>query len=234
MPRFVGSPIDLDNQRLIDLATPTANTDATTKAYVDTAVAARISATQFDNSGGLLAVNAGSCGLYGQTSLGNWGVGASGTTAIRFTPQRDFLATGYRVFCDTAPSSSGSGRLRIFASNGTTPLTASSIDGTTLPIANTITATTTSAKTALAGTITVNSGSGSVAGFQFTAGTTYWVALFMNAAAITGQYASLYVANLFGSTITTAQGWYLSGTGTPTSLAGGTQEAFVPLIGFTG
>jgi hypothetical protein len=118
----------------------------------------------------------------------------------------------------------------VFANNGTTQLTKSATDGTTVPLAGTVTANTTSGYSALAGTFSANTGSGSLPSLTLTAGTTYWIGLFMNAAFATGTYASLYAPSFFGITLTAGQGLYLSGTSTPSSLSGAVVDPFVAHI----
>jgi hypothetical protein len=172
-----------------------------------------------DSPSGML-VKSASADFYGPILPGNRGVGQNGTTAIKFTPVRDFTFSTYRIFCNSAPTSSGSARLVVFASNGTTRLTTATTDGSTTPLAGTITSNTSSSYSVLTGTLGANSGTGSVASLTLTAGTTYWIGLFANTAFVTGTYAGIYAPSFFGTTLTTANGVFLTGTTTPTSLSG--------------
>jgi hypothetical protein len=185
-----------------------------------------------DDRAGIL-VDGPNASLRWATSLGARGTAASGTTAVRFTPERTITVTGYRVFCEYAPTSTGTARLCVWASNGTTQLTKSAADGTTTPLAGTVTATTASANSALTGTLSANSGGGSVAALTLVGGITYWVGLFANAAFISGSYAGLCVPSFYGSTLATADGVFLSGTGTPSSLAGATVDSTIAAIALT-
>jgi hypothetical protein len=185
-----------------------------------------------DDRAGIL-VDGPNAALRWAATLGSRGTGASGTTAIRFTPNRTITVTGYRVFCEYAPTSTGSARLCVWAKDGTTQLTKSAADGTTAPLAGTIAATTGSANSALTGILAANSGSGSVAALTLFGGVTYWVGLFANAAFVTGSYTGLATANFYGSTLATADGVFLSGTGTPTSLAAATGDTTIAAIALT-
>jgi hypothetical protein len=172
-----------------------------------------------DSPSGML-VKSASADFSGAIFPGSRGAGVNGTTAVKFTPVRDFTFSTYRVFCFNAPTSSGSARLVVFAANGTTQLTKAATDGTTTPIAGTLTAGTSSSYSALTGTLSANTGSGSVASLTLTAGTTYWIGLFANTAFTVGSYAGLFAPSFFGSTLTTANGVYLTGSTTPSSLSG--------------
>jgi hypothetical protein len=72
-----------------------------------------------------------------------------------------------------------------------------------------------------------------VSALTLVGGITYWVGLFANAAFITGSYAVLAAPSFYGSTLATADGVFLAGTGTPSSLAAATVDSCVAAIALT-
>jgi hypothetical protein len=188
-----------------------------------------VASAHLDDNAGIICKGAGA-DFFGFSPSGNKGLGQAGTVAYRFTPTRTQTFTGYRIWCETAPAITASGRLVVWANNGTTQLTKSATDGTTTPIANTISVATTSGYSSVAGTFAANSGTGSVASLTLTAGTTYWVGLFLQGNAAAANYAALYAPSFFGTSLTTANCVFLAGTTTPTALTGAVLDTLAPCI----
>jgi len=212
--------ITANTNKITNVTDPTAAQDAATKNYVDN--------RGIDSHAGLYVV--GPAMTYAQQSfVGNNGLGAQGSCAIRFTPTKTIAVASYSLYCATAPTSTGSIRMTVYASDGSTLLTSTATDGTTRPVSGTISVTT-STTGIITGTLSANTGSGSLSTLTLTAGTTYWIGVFFNTQAVTATYSVLDVPSLFGTTITTADCWFRSITVSGQTLVGGAVDTVAPLI----
>lgn len=207
----------------------TGTTSGTVAAGNDSRITGAIQGSTWDSHAGAYVISPPAA-YVGQVFPGSNGTGAQGSCAIRYTPVKDIVVASYSLLCMTAPTSSGSFRMTIYASDGTTTLTASATDGTTKPVAGIGSVTTSSGNTIITGTMTANTGSGSIATITLTAGTTYWIGVFFNTAAATGQYAGLAIPSLFGTTLTTADCWFRSVTASGQTLSGGAVDKIAPLV----
>ena len=182
----------------------------------------------FDDSpsSGMLVKSAGS-DFYGPVTPGNRGAGAAGTVAVKFTPLRNITFTTFRIYCYIAPTvASPSCRFMVWASDGTTALTQTGSGTPGVPQAGTIAP----AANYTPYNTTFTGAGGTPTSLTLTAGTTYWIGAFCNAAFISGSYASLFAPSFFGTTLTTANGVYLTGSTTPSSLSGAVNDPHVLAI----